>query len=229
MTTQTVQSAGPVVMPSVNLMPPEIAEAQRLHQLQRAMVGAVALSALLVAGLYVHAKQGMTSAQNTLASAQSQNTSLEAKYNALAYVQTDFTAAQAKREMLSEAMSPEIRWSFILQDLTTTVPNNVWLNGLTVAETSLPGGTASSTSGAAPVPGSVTDGIGTVNFSGIAFQHDDVANWLQAVAKVKGFADASFSSSTKTVIGPKGVVDFGSSVTLTPRALSNRYTLKAGS
>ncbi len=143
MTTQTVQSAGPVVMPSVNLMPPEIAEAQRLHQLQRAMVGAVALSALLVAGLYVHAKQGMTSAQNSLASAQSQNAALESKYNALAYVQADFTAAQAKRQMLSQAMSQEIRWSFVLQDLTTAVPNNVWLNGLTVTETSVPGSTGS--------------------------------------------------------------------------------------
>ncbi len=75
----------------------------------------------------------------------------------------------------------------------------------------------------------MADGIGSVNFSGTAFQHDDVANWLQSIAKVKGFADATFSSSTKAVIGPKGVVNFGSSVTLTPRALSNRYTLKAGS
>lgn len=225
MTTQTVQSAGPVVMPRVNLMPPEIAEAQRLHQIQRGMAGAVLVSAVLVAGLYFHAKQGMTSAQHNLASAQSQNVALESKYHALDYVTTDFTEAQAKKELLDQAMSQEIRWSFILQDLTTRVPNNVWLTGMTATETSVPGATPTSTT---TTPGEIP-GIGNVTFSGTAFEHDDVANWLQAVARVKGFSNASFSSSAKGVIGPRGDVTFVSTVNVTNGALSNRYTSKAGS
>jgi Tfp pilus assembly protein PilN len=224
-TTQTVQSAGPVVMPSVNLMPPEIAEAERLHQLQRGMVGAVLLSALLVGGLYFHAKQGMTSAQNSLASTQSQNAALESKYHALDYVTADFTQAQAKQQMLEQAMSQEIRWSFVLQDLTTSIPNNVWLTSMTAEETTAPGSTAAP---ANVTPGG-TAGIGSLVFSGIAFSHDDVANWLESIAKVKGVADPGFSSSSKTVIGARGVVDFGSLATVTPQALSNRYTSKAGS
>jgi Tfp pilus assembly protein PilN len=225
-TTQTVQSASPVVMPQVNLMPPEIAQAQRLHQLQRGMAGAVILSVLLVGGLYYHAKQGMTSAQNSLQTAQTQNGSLEGKYHALDYVQTDYTQAQAKQQMLDEAMGQEIRWSFVLQDLTTRVPNNVWLSGMTVAETSVPGSTATA---ATPAVGSSVVPIGNVTFSGIAFNHDDVASWLQSIAKVKGFADPTFSNSSKTVIGTRTVVDFGSTVNVSPTALSNRYTSKAGS
>jgi Tfp pilus assembly protein PilN len=225
-TTQTVQSARPVVMPQVNLMPPEIAQAQRLHQLQRGMVGAVVLSALLVGGLYYHAKQGMTSAQNSLQTAQTQNASLEGKYHALDYVQSDYTQAQAKQQMLSQAMGQEIRWSFVLQDLTTRIPNNVWLAGMTVAETSVPGSTAPA---ATPAVGSTVVPIGNVTFSGIAFNHDDVANWLSSVAKIKGFSDLAFSNSSKTVIGTKTVVSFGSTANVDPQALSNRYTSKAGS
>jgi Tfp pilus assembly protein PilN len=224
-TTQTVQSASPVVMPQVNLMPPEIAAAERLHQLQRGMVGAVVLSALMVGGLYYHAKQGMSSAQHSLASTQAQNAALESKYHALDYVTADFTAAQAKQQMLDQAMGQEIRWSFVLQDLTTRIPNNVWLTSMTASETTAPGSTAAPTT---VTPGT-TAGIGTVVFTGVAFAHDDVANWLESIAKVKGIADPTFSNSTKSAIGTRGVVDFGSTATVSDKALSNRYTPKAGS
>jgi Tfp pilus assembly protein PilN len=212
-------------MPQVNLMPPEIAEAQRLHQLQRGMAGAMVVSALLVGGLYFHAKSGMSSAQNELAASKGQNASLETKYNSLNYVETDFAQAQAKAQMLDTAMGQEIRWSFVLNDLSTRVPNNVWLTGLSAAETAAPGSTAPAA--VAPLGGAA--GIGTVTFSGTAFSHDDVASWLEAMAKVKGFADPVFSNSTKAVIGTRSVVNFGSSTTVTTGALSNRYTPKAGS
>jgi Tfp pilus assembly protein PilN len=212
-------------MPQVNLMPPEIAEAARLHRLQRVMAGAVIVSAVAVGGLYWHAKQGVTSAQNELAASQSQQTSLQAKYNSLNDVQQVFTQVQAKQQLVQQAMGQEIRWSFMLNDLTTSVPNNVWLTSLTATETSTPGSTVTPTVGA----DGTTSGVGTVTVSGVAFRHDDVANWLDAMAKVKGFADPSFSASTKSVIGTRIVSDFGSSIVLSADALSNRYTPKAGS
>jgi Tfp pilus assembly protein PilN len=225
-TTQTVQSAGPVVLPRVNLMPPEIAEAERLRRAQVAMVGAVVASALLVGGLYYHAKQGMSSAQNSLVTAQGQHTSLQAKYTSLNYVQEPFTQVQNKQELLQQAMGDQIDWSFILNDLTTRVPNNVWLDGFTASETSVP----SSTPLQAPVgaDGSTT-GVGTITVSGTAFQHNDVANWLVSMALIKGFADPSFQSSTKAVIGTRPVVNFSSSLILGNNALSGRYTQKTGS
>jgi Tfp pilus assembly protein PilN len=225
-TTQTVQSAGPVVMPRVNLMPPEIADAERLRRVQIGMVGAVVASALLVGGLYYHAKQGMNSAQNSLTAAQQQNSVLQAKYTSLAYVQAPFTEVQAKRQLLQEAMGDEIDWSFILNDLTTAVPNNVWFNGLTTSETTVPAVTT-----AVPTVGAdgSTTGVGTITFTGVGAQHDDVANWLVAMTKVKGFADPSFQSSAKGVIGTKIVVDWSGQAVLSQKALSGRYTDKTGS
>jgi type IV pilus assembly protein PilN len=224
-TTQTVQSASPVVMPQVNLMPPEIAEAERLHRLQRAMVGAVVVSALLVGGLYWHTKQGVSSAQNQLTAAQAQHSSLQVKYNGLDDVQQVFTQVQAKQLLVQQAMGQEVRWSFVLNDLTTAVPNNVWLTGITATESALPGSSAPPTVGA----DGTTAGIGSIVFTGLGFRHNDVANWLDAMAGVKGFADPSFTASVKGVITPKSVVNWTSTVVLSATALSNRYTPKAGS
>jgi Tfp pilus assembly protein PilN len=212
-------------MPQVNLMPPEIAETERLHRLQRAMVGAVVVSAVLIGGLYWHTKQGVNSAQNQLTAAQAQHSSLQVKYNSLNDVQQVFTQVQAKQLLVQQAMGQEVRWSFVLNDLTTAVPNNVWLNGITAQETALPGSTAT------PIVGAdgTTSGIGNIVFTGIAFQHNDVANWLDSMARVKGFSDPSFTSSLKAAIGPRIVANFNSSVVLSAAALSNRYTPKAGS
>jgi Tfp pilus assembly protein PilN len=213
-------------MPQVNLMPPEIAEAARLHRLQRGMVGAVVVSAVVVGGLYWHAKQGAASAQSELAAAQAQQTSLQAKYNALNDVQQVFNQVQAKRELVNEAMGDQVNWSVLLNDLTTAVPDNVWLTGFTAVETTVPGAAA-----APPAVGAdgTTTGIGSLTFTGISFTHDQVANWLDSQAKVKGFADPSFQTAIKDSLGPQGIVQFSSSVVLTEKALSNRYTLKAGS
>jgi Tfp pilus assembly protein PilN len=212
-------------MPQVNLMPPEIAEAARLHRLQRGMAAAVLVSAVAVGGLYWHTKQGVGSAQNELTASQAQQTSLRAKYNSLNDVQQTFTQVQAKQLLVQQAMGQEVRWSFILNAMTTSVPDNVWLTGFNAQETSVPGSTAP------PIVGAdgATSGIGSIIFSGVAFRHDDVANWLDAMAKVKGFEDPSFSSSAKGVIGTRIVLDFGSSIVLGADALSNRYTPKAGS
>jgi Tfp pilus assembly protein PilN len=225
-TTQTVQSASPVVMPQVNLMPPEIAEAERLHRLQRAMVGAVLVSAVAVGGLYWHTKQGVGSAQNELSASQAQQTSLQAKYNSLNDVQQVFSQVQAKQGLVQQAMGQEIRWSFVLNDMTTSVPDNVWMTSFTATETTAPSATT-----VTPVVGAdgSTSGIGSVLVTGIAFHHDDVANWLDSMSRVRGFVDPSFSSSVKDVIGTRPSIDFGSSIVLSARALSNRYTPKAGS
>jgi Tfp pilus assembly protein PilN len=224
-TTQTVQSASPVVMPQVNLMPPEIAETERLRRLQRAMAGAVVVSAVLVGGLYWHTKQGVSSAQNQLTAAQAQHTSLNVKYSALNDVQQVFTQVQAKQLLVQQAMGQEVRWSFVLNDMTTAVPDNVWLSGITAQESALPGSTAAPTVGA----DGTTAGIGNIVFTGLAFRHNDVANWLDAMARVKGFADPSFSTSVKGLIAPKSIVNWTSQVVLSATALSNRYTPKAGS
>ena len=55
-------------------------------------------------------------------------------------------------------------------------------------------------------------GIGTVTFSGVGFNHDDVAVWLESLAKQKGYANPYFSTSTEALIGTRTTVNFASTV-----------------
>ena len=224
MTTQTVQTAGVAAMPRVNLMPPEIAEAARFRQLQLVMGGAVVISAVLVGGLYQHAKSGISDAQAQLTSAQAQQTSLQTKLTSLNSVSQTFASVHAKQALLQEAMGQEIRWSYMLNDLSFRIPSNVWVTTIQASENT------PTAPGAAPPATSATDptAIGTVLFNGVAFNHDDVATWLDALAKERGYANPTFSSSTETRIGLRDVVDYSTSVDVTAKALSNRYN-KAGS
>jgi hypothetical protein len=59
-------------------------------------------------------------------------------------------------------------------------------------------------------------------------QHDDVAVWLESLAKQKGYTSAYFNSSTEKEIGSTKVVDFSSTVVVTREALSGRYLQNAG-
>jgi Tfp pilus assembly protein PilN len=119
-------------------------------------------------------------------------------------------------------MGDEIRWSTYLNDLSLRMPDNVWLTNISALENS---------AGAVPTaPGApASTAIGTVTFAGVAFSHDDVASWLEALAKEKGFANPYFTNATETPIGPRTVDNFTSSVDLGPNAKSGRYTKPAGS
>jgi Tfp pilus assembly protein PilN len=221
--TQTELSAGIAAMPRVNLMPPEIAEAERFRRLQVAMGGAVVLALVIVGALYMHAKSGISSAQDQLNSAQTQQTQLQTKLNGLASVKQTFADVQLKQQLLQQAMGQEIRWSYILNDLSFRTPNNVWLTAIQASES-----VASSTTTTTTTTGNPAD-VGTLSFSGLAFRHDDVANWLDSMAKEHGADTPSFSLSSEVGIGEQPAVQWAGTVPLTAKAYSNRYIQKAGS
>jgi Tfp pilus assembly protein PilN len=229
-TTQTVQAVGTTTMPRVNLMPPEIAEAARFRQVQMGLAGAVAAAVAIAGFLYYHEHQGVAAAKQQLQTAQQQNSALQQKLNSLSPVQQTFDAVQAREAMLSTAMGSEVRWSFILNDLSFRMPSNVWLTSMQV-------GQAQGAAAAAPVtsslPGTATTPvavpIASISFSGVGFRHDDVAAWLDAMAKEKSFSDPIFTNSAESTIGARKVVTFGSQVTVTSLALSGRYTMPAAS
>lgn len=205
-------------MPAVNLMPPEIAEAARFRQLQVVMGAAVVLSAVIVGLLYTHARSGVSNAQKSLTASENTHTSLQTKLTSLSSVQQTYDDVQAKEQLLQTAMGPEIRWSYILNDLSFRVPSNVWLTNVSATEAGIDGS----------APSTDPTSIGSISFSGFAMKHDDVAAFLDSLAKEKGFTNASFSSSVETGFGSRGVVTYNTSVDLDSTALSNRYLNQPG-
>ncbi len=235
MTTSAIDSSlvapgvpGPAVarlsdLPGVNLMPTEIAEKAELQRIKVLCAGAVAVSVVLVGGLYFQAHSGVTSAKSNLASAEQQQTTVQGQVNALAYVAQTYATVEAAKAQVAEALGGEIRWSGYLDDLSLSIPANVWLTNMTVAAASA--STATSATGSA----ATAPAVATITFTGAARTRDDVADWLESLVNEKGYANPYVTSTTETKIGTTTVVDFSSTLEVTSAALSGRYTAASGS
>lgn len=219
-TNGSVQTTVFTGMPRVNLMPQELAEASKFRRLQYALGASLLVSVGIVGALTYQAQHGVHTAKSQLAAAQAEQTRLQSQRAGLQTVQDVYAQVAAKQAMLQQAMGGEIRWSYYLEDLSLRIPSNVWLTNVAATES----GTGPGAGGAA-----ATGGVGSITFGGVAFSHDDVATWLDVLAKEKGYSSPYFSNSTETFIGPRKVVNFSSSVVLTNDAKSGRYTSASGS
>ena len=219
MTTQTLTTTQLAGLPHVNLLPPEIAEKRRARKLQVGMGAAVAVAVVGVAAGYVMAHSSVSQAKTDLADSQAETSRLQTQVAQYAGDETLRAQLAAEQGMLSGAMANEVQWSHYLNDLTLRIPDNVWVSNVTI----------STGSGTAGSPAGPTAGIGQISVAGTAFTHDDVAAWLDSLAKEKGYANPYFQNSAETFIGTRRFVNFTSTAVVTSDALSGRYTRPAGS
>jgi Tfp pilus assembly protein PilN len=210
-------------LPRVNLLPAEIAEARRFRQIKVGLGCAIGGAVAVVGLLYVGASSGVSGAQTDLDSATARHASLQAQTTKYRDVTAVYARASAAQGMLTQAMGEEVRFSQFLNDLSLTVPENVWLKNVTFTQTT-------ATTPAAPNSATAitTPGIGNVSFQGTGFSHDDVALWLESLAGQKGYADPYFTSASEALLGTRKTVTFTSTATLTSAAYSGRYNKPAG-
>lgn len=220
MTTST--QVGLAGLPRVNLLPPEIAERRRFRRTQYGLGSAVLVAIGAVLGLLYLASASQHQAQSRLDAATAEHTRVQKEVTSYANVKDVYGQVSARETMLTTAMGGEVQWSRYLNDLSLSVPDNVWVTNLDAKGPAVGAPQAPATAGTAA-------GIGTITAAGTAFAHDDVANWLESLAKEKGYANPYFSNSAEAAIGSKKVVNFSSTVTVTPDALSGRFTKPAGS
>jgi type IV pilus assembly protein PilN len=223
MSTLTATRIGTVA--SVNLLPPEIEQERRFRRVQLGLGAGVVGSLAVVAALFILASNQVGAAQDDLDVSKARTTKLEARAAEYSQVPLVYSQVEAARAQLELAMGKEIRWSFYLNDLSLKTPSKVWLTTMTAA--------ANEAAAGAVATGQTTSyieaGLGTVNFEGMALKHNDVAAWLDSLAKQKGYDQPYFTESTEELVGDTVVVKFKSQVTVTEDALSKRYVQKAGS
>jgi Tfp pilus assembly protein PilN len=220
MSTQTTTRLA--TLPRVNLLPPEIEQARRFRHVQAGLGGAVLASVVVAAALFFAANAQVGEAQDDLDANKAQTAQLQSKVAEYAEVPLVYGQVEAAHAQLGQAMGQEVQWSYFLNDLSLKIPRHVWLDSMTVA--------SNATAAAPPTVGQYAAvGIGTVQFEGHAFRHNDVAAWLNSLAKQKGYTQPYFSDSTVEPLGTNDdAVRFTSQVTVTDDALSKRYTEKAG-
>ena len=220
MATQTYGSTSTTTAtaPRVNLLPPEIAEQAAVRRAKVAML-ATGLAAVAVVGvMYVNATAKVSSAQDEKAKAVAAQTKLRSDLQALSTVKDVYAKVDAANKTLATAMAFEVRWSGYLHDLTLTIPENVWLSEVQ-AEMDIAAKRGLGSTGGETV---LDTGLGTVTFKGSAFSQDDVASWLESLAKQKGYADPYFTKAEDRMTS-RVVIDFESTTYLNDKALSNRY------
>jgi Tfp pilus assembly protein PilN len=221
----------PVAWPCVNLLPPEIAERKAFRKLQLRLGSLVVVAAGVVGLLYYQAAGGVGPAQDRLDAAQSQSAVLQHQIADLSNVTKTRAQYEAAQAALAKVLGSDVRWSRYLNDLSITLPANVWVEDLTVTQTGEP--TTSSTAGGGTsngaAAGATNSGLGTLSIKGKALSFNDVAVWLETLAKEKGYTNVWLSQGATEELGDTTVVNFTSTVTFTPAILSQRYTKQAGS
>jgi Tfp pilus assembly protein PilN len=217
-------------LPRVNLLPPEIEEQRRFRKVQIGLGAGVVAAVGVVGALTLLASGAVGDAQSDLDAAKAQQTQLTAQKAEYAEVPLVYAQVDAAKAELGQAMGQEVRYSYFLNDLSLKLPGKVWLTTMTVTQ-DVDGAAVSAATNATVAPSTeyLSPGLGTVTFEGQGYGHNDVAAWLDALAKQKGLAQPYFTSSEKEAIGDQVAVTFSSQATITEEALSKRYTEKAGS
>jgi Tfp pilus assembly protein PilN len=219
-TTTAVQTA---TLPRVNLLPPEISEGAKFRTAQMVMGLGVLASVLVVGALYYMAAGDESAAQDDLSSAQATGVQLQSDVVKYAEVPVVYARAQTAQAQLTQAMSQEVRYSYVLNDLSLGMPAGVWVSNITITQ-------------AVDAPDSVkgawgNSALGSVTMQGNAGNLPQVAGWLQALAAQKSYTDPYLTTTQGSGNGSSaaGGYTFTSSVGISNKALSNRYAPKAGS
>lgn len=222
----TTQSAPPGLRaaqsPRVNLLPDEIAQAVRLRETKTMIVVGLAVVAAGVGAVTYLAMQDASGAQESVDTAQAANVQLQTEAAKYADVPAHYAKLQVAQNQLAVAMAPEVRYSYLLNDLSLTIPSGVWVHTVTIIQP---------VDGTTAVKGSWgTAGIATVAYQGEATSLTQVSAWLDALARTKAYTDPYVSNAARSTPGVAAAsFKFSSDVTVTSKALSNRYAVKAGS
>jgi hypothetical protein len=234
-----------VTTPRVNLLPATLVE-RRLVRRQR--TGFAAGFAVLLALLtLVHLYQTGRADQARQAASREQAvtaglTAQRAKLQPWADLQTE--VADLER-LQASVYAKEIRFSGILQDVATLVPDNAWLTRLGATVKDPAGGGASGgraagsaaagaqgTPGSSPVPGApgTGDPVATITFSGEALAHVDVGvlvRTMDGTIKRNGqpvYHNPFFTTSQRQEgSGQQATVTFSATVDVGPAAYSGRF------
>ena len=223
--TQTNINPG-AVLPRVNLIPAAIHERLRTARARRVAAVLVAASFVVTGGFWLLAHQSVTNAQARVDAANTTNATLQSQATKYAIVPQIKAQLDAAKSQLASAMSTDIRFSYLLNDLSLTIPPNVALTQLSI---STAGSSTASTNSSIVSPnttGPLATGVGAITFQGTATSINAVATWLdKALANSPAYANPFVTNvgNPTQATGTTGNTIFTSSLILMPNAYSHRF------
>lgn len=202
-------------MSQVNLLPPDIVQAQVYRRRTSAVLVAGALALVLVFVFYLVQNGKLGDANDEIDAQNATNASIQASIAEKQKFADLQAEAQARQQLLSAAYAGEVSFSALLMDFSRVIPSDAYVDSLTlqIADASAPVDPAAAT-------GVVTNLIGTITGSGQAVSIDTLSVFLTRLEQVKGWVNPWMStvSRNEEVNG----YDYSLSVDLTDEVETDR-------
>ncbi len=189
---------GPLIIggpPQANLLPPEVGFAAKSRGMRRNATAIIILTVLVVIAAYAGVTYLALGAQNELDAATNRTQELlaeQGKYSEVKQVTTMLQTAEAAQRV---GTSTEIDWEAYLTDIQNSLPAGTLVTNV-AAETATP-----ITAFIAPSVPLQGDRIGELKFTATSSSLPNVEKWLDALAKLDGYVDASPGSVTLNADG----------------------------
>ncbi len=193
-------------MRPINLLPPEAFQkaAARRRFVQVALVAVAYVALLAVLTFWWQGR--VDRAEEEVAMQEARNAELQAEQGSLVSARELVDEFDGDVALIQAALTDDVSWGRLLNDLGRVIPERVWLNSF---------------SGAVDPSG---EGIGGISVSGTAFDYADVSSWLRQLDSdnFPGVSGTWVTSASTGLIGEAEVVNFVSSTSLTDDSLSTR-------
>jgi Tfp pilus assembly protein PilN len=174
----------------VNLLPPDILQAQRYRRLTSVVVVAGALLVAAVFGYFLLQSNELSSVNDEIAAQEATNASIQsgiAEKQKYADLQAE---AQAQQQLLSAAYAGEVSYSALLMDFSRVIPSDAYVDTLAIA-------TGSTSTDPEATEGATTGLIGSITGSGNAVSIDTLSVFLTRLEQVRGWVNPWMSTVTR--------------------------------
>jgi Tfp pilus assembly protein PilN len=197
----------------VNLLPPDILQAQRYRRITSGVILAGLLALVLVFAFYLLKSNELSGVNEDIEAQNATNASIQASIAEKQRFADLQATAQARQELLSSAFEGEVSFSELLMDFSRVIPSDAYVDTLTlqIAEAAAEGEAA--TGAEAGLVGSITGG-------GKAVSIDTLSVFLTRLEQVRGWVNPWMTTVTRneSVNG----FDYSMSVDLTDEVVTDR-------
>jgi Tfp pilus assembly protein PilN len=206
----------PLLPISADLMPPEIVNDRRDRKVRALVIVAVAAFTALLVGFYAITRYQTTLAEEDLANAQSEVTTLTQKQKDFKELTETKSASKKITDQLKVLLANDLQWGPLLTAIRGIAPDGVLVTGATAS-------IAAGDMQANPnnLPKTYKDKqVGTLTLVGTSADKAKVAAFSEALGKVKGLGDPLVTNVAVSEDGFR----YGIQVDITSAALGGRYT-----
>jgi Tfp pilus assembly protein PilN len=195
----------------VNLLPPDILQAQRYRRTTSLVILGGIVLLVLIFGFYLLQANRLGGVNDEIAAQNANNASIQASIAEKQKFADLQARAQAKQQLLASAYAGETSFSALLMDFSRVIPSDAFVESLAL-QVSEPT--------TEPAEGVVASLIGTITGSGTAKTVDSLSVFLTRLEQVKGWVNPWMStvSQNPELAG----YDYSLSVDLTDDVVTDR-------